>query len=58
MELLGMLIAALLPIDLDAVVFHDVGLLLFRSLVCIVSLSLITVSSWARLVRSSRWACF
>ena len=58
MELLGVLIAALLPIDLDAVVFHNVGLFVFKSLVFTVSLSIIAATSWSRLVRPSQWACF
>ena len=58
MELLGVLIAALLPIDLDAVVFRKVGLFVFKSLVFTVSFSIITATSGARLVRPSQWACF
>ena len=58
MELLGVLIAALLPIDLDAVVVRKVGLFVFKSLVFTVSLSIITATSWSRLVRPSQWACF
>ena len=51
MELLGVLITALLPIDLDAIVFRNVGLFVLRSLVFTVSLSIIIASSWALLVR-------
>ena len=58
MELLCVLITALLPIDLNAIVFRDVGLFVLRSLVFTVSLSIVTAYSWARLVRSSQWACF
>ena len=58
MELLGVLIAALLSIDLDAVVFRNVGLFVLRSLVFTVSLSIITAVSWARSVRPSQRACF
>ena len=57
MELLCVLITALLPIDLNAIVFRDVGLFVLRSLVFTVSLSIVTAYSWARLVRSSHWAC-
>ena len=57
MELLCVLITALLPIDLNAIVFRDVGLFVLRSLVFTVSLSIVTAYSWARLVRSSQWAC-
>ena len=56
MELLCVLITALLPIDLNAIVFRDVGLFVLRSLVFTMSLSIVTASYWAHLVRSSR-AC-
>ena len=41
-----MLITALLPIDLNAIVFRDVGLFVLRSLVFTVSLSIVTAYSW------------
>ena len=45
MELLCVLITALLPIDLNAIVFRDVGLFVLRSLVVTVSLSIVTAYS-------------
>ena len=41
MELLGVLITALLPVNLDVIVFRNVGLLVLRLMVVSVSLSIV-----------------
>ena len=46
MELLGVLITALLPVNLDVIVFRNVGLLVLRLMVT-VSLSIVIAYSWA-----------
>ena len=50
MELLGVLITALLPVNLDVIVFRNVGLLVLRLMVVTVSLSIVIAYSWAPLV--------
>ena len=57
MELLGVLITALLPVNLDVIVFRNVGLFVLRSMVFTVSLSIVIANSWAPLVMPSQWAC-
>ena len=57
MELLGVLITALLPVNLDVIVFRNVGLFVLRPMVFTVSFSVVIAYSWAPLVMPSQWAC-
>ena len=55
MKLLGVLIKALLSVNLDVIAFRNVWLFVFRSMVLTVSRSI--ANSWASLVMPSLWAC-
>ena len=57
-EFLGVLITALLPVNLDVVIFCNVGFFVRRTVVPTVSLCFMPANGWAHLLMPSQWACF